>query len=306
MQSSGTTAYLFPGQGSQSVGMGRALAEAEPQARTLWEEADQVLDFSLSGLAFEGTEAELQRTENAQPALLAASIASLRVLQSRGVLAPASYLAGHSLGEYTALVAAESLQFADAVRLVRRRGELMAREGDRVGVAMAAIIGLPPETVSELAAASGAQVANRNSPEQTVISGEADAVERASAALREAGARRVLPLSVSGAFHSSLMRPLADEFAEVAARVEMRPPVLPVVSNVSARPLLTEAEVRRELVEQLYSPVNWTQTLYYLQGEGVDSFVEIGPGKVLAGLVKRTLPGATVTGSDSLQAVVAR
>ncbi len=306
MQSSGTTAYLFPGQGSQSVGMGRALAEAEPQARTLWEEADQVLGFSLSGLAFEGTEAELQRTENAQPALLAASIASLRVLQSRGLLAPASYLAGHSLGEYSALVAAESLQFADAVRLVRRRGELMAREGDRVGGAMAAIIGLPPETVSELAAISGAQVANRNSPEQTVISGEADAVERASAALREAGARRVLPLSVSGAFHSSLMRPLADEFAEVAALVELCPPVLPVVSNVSARPLQTEAEVRRELVEQLYSPVNWMQTLYYLQGEGVDSFVEIGPGKVLAGLVKRTLPGATVTGSDSLQAVVAR
>ncbi len=306
MQSSGTTAYLFPGQGSQSVGMGRALAEAEPQARTLWEEADQVLGFSLSGLAFEGTEAELQRTENAQPALLAASIASLRVLQSRGLLAPASYLAGHSLGEYSALVAAESLQFADAVRLVRRRGELMAREGDRVGGAMAAIIGLPPETVSELAAVSGVQVANRNSPEQTVISGETDAVERASAALRETGARRVLPLSVSGAFHSSLMRPLADEFADAVARVEIRPPVLPVVSNVSARPLLTEAEVRRELVEQLYSPVNWMQTLYYLQGEGVDSFVEIGPGKVLAGLVKRTLPGATVTGSDSLQAVVAR
>lgn len=306
MQSRVATGYLFPGQGSQSVGMGRALAEAEPQARALWEEADQVLGFSLSGLAFEGTDAELQRTENAQPALLTASIASLRVLQSRDALAPASHLAGHSLGEYSALVAAESLQFADALRLVHRRGELMAREADQVGGAMAAIIGLPTEMVGELAAAAGAQVANRNSPEQTVISGETAAVERASAALHEAGARRVLPLSVSGAFHSSLMRPLADEFAEAVALIEIRPPVLPVVSNVSARPLQSEADVRQELVEQLYSPVNWTQTLYYLRGEGIERFVEIGPGKVLAGLVKRTLPGATVTSSDSIQAVVAR
>lgn len=306
MSSSAATAYLFPGQGSQSIGMGRALATAESLARSTWEEADKVLGFSLSGLAFDGAEAELQRTENAQPALLVASIASLRVLQDRELLAPPSYLAGHSLGEYTALVAASSLSFADAVRLVRRRGELMAQEGDRTGGSMAAVIGPSPEQVTEAAAVSGAEVANRNSPEQTVISGETTAVERACEILRAAGARRVLPLSVSGAFHSSLMRGLADEFAEVVAGINFNAPSSPVVSNVNARPLRTVAEIRRELVEQLYSPVNWVQTLYFLQGEGIESFVEIGPGKVLTGLVKRTLPEASVANSDSLQAAVAR
>ncbi len=300
MSSNVATAYLFPGQGSQSVGMGRDLA-AETDARALWEEADDTLGYSLSKIAWEGPDAELQRTENAQPALLVASLATLRVLASRAVLndAPA-YVAGHSLGEYTALVAAGSLTFADALRLVRLRGELMAAEGDRVGGAMAAVMGLSADLVGSISEEEGVDVANRNSPEQTVVSGEVGAVARVVERLRGAGARRVVPLPVSGAFHSRLMRPLADRFAQAVADVSLSSPRIPVISNVSAQPLRDEAEIRRELVEQLYSPVEWVRTLEYLHTHGVTRYIEVGPGKVLTGLVRRTLPGAEAIASDSL------
>ncbi|MDP9381616.1 MAG: ACP S-malonyltransferase [Chloroflexota bacterium] len=300
MSSNVATAYLFPGQGSQSVGMGRDLA-AETDARALWEEADDTLGYSLSKIAWEGPDAELQRTENAQPALLVASLATLRVLASRVVLSDApAYVAGHSLGEYTALVAAGSLTFADALRLVRLRGELMAAEGDRVGGAMAAVMGLSADLVGSISEEEGVDVANRNSPEQTVVSGEVGAVARVVERLRGAGARRVVPLPVSGAFHSRLMRPLADRFAQAVADVSLSSPRILVISNVSAQPLRDEAEIRRELVEQLYSPVEWVRTLEYLHTHGVTRYIEVGPGKVLTGLVRRTLPGAEAIASDSL------
>ncbi len=301
---SNLTAYLFPGQGSQHVGMGRDLARTESVARRLWEEADQTLDFALSALAFAGPADQLQATENAQPALLVASIATLRVLTGRGVLGAPAYLAGHSLGEYSALVAAQSLTFPDALRLVRTRGVLMAAEGKRVDGAMAAVLGLAPEEVATACAAEGVDVANYNSPEQTVISGEAAALDRAIERVKQAGARRVVPLAVSGAFHSRLMRPVAEEFAAAVTGVSVSEPTMPLVCNVSATPLTTAEQVRRELVEQLYSPVCWVRTLEFLREAGVGRYVEIGPGNVLAGLAKRTLPGATVASSDGLLTAV--
>lgn len=301
---SNRTAYLFPGQGSQHVGMGRDLARTESVARRLWEEADQTLGFALSTLAFEGPADQLQATENAQPALLVASIATLRVLTGRGVLGAPAFLAGHSLGEYSALVAAQSLTFADALRLVRTRGALMAAAGKCVDGAMAAVMGLAPEEVAAACAAEGVDVANYNSPEQTVISGEAAAVGRAVERVKQAGARRVVPLAVSGAFHSRLMRPLAEEFAGTMKDVAIAEPKMPVVCNVSATPLTSADAVRRELVEQLYSPVSWVRTLEFLRDASVGRYVEIGPGNVLAGLAKRTLPGATVATSDGLLTAV--
>jgi len=280
--------------------MGLELYEAEPAARAVWAEADASLAFALSSLAFHGPEDELQLTQNAQPALLAAGVAAHRVLTARGVVAPPAYLAGHSLGEYTALVAACCLRFSDAVRLVRRRGELMAEAGERSGGAMSAVIGLDADELAELCEREGVDVANYNSPDQSVISGMPDAVARAGEAARAAGARRIVPLAVSGAFHSRLMAPVAERFAEELASVEVAPPAVPVVGNVHAVPLETEAAVRAELLAQLYSPVRWVQTIEFLVARGVEHYIELGPGKVLAALVRKTAPGVVVESSDSL------
>lgn len=281
-------AVLFPGQGSQHTGMGLELAEAFPAAREVFRTADDVLGFALSELCWKGPEEELRRTENAQPAILVHSLAAWAVtrehLASRVRLA-----AGHSLGEFSAYAAAGALEIPDAVRLVRRRGELMAAA--RAGT-MSAIVGLEPHAVEEICEkveASGGTVvaANFNSPVQIVISGEAAAVEQARELAKAAGARMVKPLPVSGAFHSPLM---AD--AEAGLRAELdgvpfRDPKFPVVANATAEPVREAAAARSSLVRQLTAPVRWTQSILRIADEGVDQFVELGPGKVLTGLLRR-------------------
>lgn len=296
------TAYVFPGQGSQAVGMGRDLYDADPTARAVWEEADDALGLRISRLAFDGPQQELNRTENAQPALLAASVAACEVLRRRGVISPPAMAAGHSLGEYSALVAAGAISFGAAIMLVRRRGELMAAEGERTGGAMLAVIGLAAERLEAVCARIGVDVANYNSPDQTVISGPVEAVQEAGELARDAGARRVVPLAVSGAFHSRLMRPAAAAFEAALREVPLSVPTIPVIGNVDAEPLTSPEQIRTELVLQIWSPVLWTDTLHRLAAAGIGQVVEVGPGKVLSALVRRTLPGVEAIPSDELLA----
>ena len=292
-----SVALLCPGQGAQRVGMGRDLAEAFPAAREAFAAADDALGFALSKVMWEGPEDLLTRTDHAQPAILAHSAAVWAVVRER--LAPAVRgAAGHSLGEYSAYLMAGSLGLAEAARLVRRRGELMRAAGDARPGMMAAVMGLAPERVAELcaAASSAAQVvvaANLNAPDQTVISGDPAAVERAGVLLKAAGAKRVLPLKVSGAFHSPLMEPPAREFAADLAGVALRAPAFPVIANASASAITTADEARRRLAEQLTSPVRWIEAVRRLAevaGAGV-RFMELGPGTALTGLARRILSG---------------
>jgi [acyl-carrier-protein] S-malonyltransferase len=297
------TAFLFPGQGSQKVGMGASLCAAYPELKaSLFERADELLGFPLSALCFRGPEEELTRTENAQPALLLVSVAALEALRRRGTRPDA--VAGHSLGEYTALVAAEALPFEDALRVVRRRGELMAKVGERTKGSMAAIMGLPPESVEAICRDAGAagvvQVANYNAPTQSVISGEQAAVDRAAALARERGAARVQMLNVSGAFHSRLMAPLRDEMAVVLGQIDLHAPRVPVVANITADFVRSQDEIRQALIDQVAGAVRWTDLLHRLAAEGITRFVEVGPGRVLTGLARRTLPAADVLTSEQL------
>lgn len=292
-------AFLFPGQGSQTVGMGRDLAEYYPVAAQTFAEADEILGFGLSKLCFEGPEAELTDTINAQPALLVTGVALLRVLeQELGQVAPLNvnapaYAAGHSMGEYSALVAAGAVTFADGLRLVRERGRLMKQAGEQTPGMMAAILGLDEEPVAticaQVAAETGGvvQVANDNCPGQIVISGDRAGMEAAMVALGHAGARKVVPLAVSIAAHSPLMQPASEALRAAIEATPVNRPRVPMIGNTTAQPLTTAAAIRDELAAQLTGGVRWTSSIQRALADGVTEFVELGPGEALVGMIRR-------------------
>jgi [acyl-carrier-protein] S-malonyltransferase len=304
-----TLALLLPGQGSQEVGMGRALAEAYPEAARTFREADDVLGVPLSRIMWEGPGTELLETRNAQPAILVHSVATLRVLGER--IAHAEMAAGHSLGEFSAHVATGTLTFEDALRAVRLRGELMFEAGLRREGTMAAVLGLDDEAVEEVCHdvsedRSVVVTANLNSPGQVVISGDVAAVERAVEAVREAGARRVVPLSVSGAFHSPLMEPAQEGLRAHLEAVKFDRPRFPVVSNVTARPVADGDTARLLLVEQLTAPVRWAESVRTMLALGASRFLEVGPGSVLAGLNRRNargIPSSSVGSPEDVESL---
>ncbi len=301
----GAVAFVFPGQGSQRVGMARDLWESEPAARAVLERADEVLGFPLTRLMFEGPEEELTATENAQPAIVAHSAACFALLEAKG-LKPA-LTAGHSLGEYAAVAAAGALGFSETIILVRRRGELMARVGREVGGSMAAIIGLDRPVVEEVC--SRAQevgtvvVANYNCPGQIVISGEADAVSEAMRLAKEAGAKRAVPLRVSGAFHSPLMALAAPEMRSLLDGAPFTGAAVPVVSNLDATPRSDAEGIREALARQITGSVLWEQSVRVMVDRGVTSFVEVGPGTVLCGLIRRIAPEAEVRSAGTAEEI---
>ncbi|MDN2567690.1 ACP S-malonyltransferase [Aquibium sp. A9E412] len=286
-------AFTFPGQGSQTVGMGRELADAFAEARAVFEEVDAALGEPLSRLMWEGPEETLTLTANAQPALMAVSMAAIRVLQARGLdlAGKVAYVAGHSLGEYTALCAAGMFSLADTARLLRIRGNAMQAAVPVGEGAMAAILGLDQEAVEAACAEAGAggvcQIANDNGGGQLVISGTKPAVEQAARICTERGAKRALMLPVSAPFHSALMAPAADAMRAALAEVDKRAPVVPLVANVTARPLDDPDEIARRLVEQVTGRVRWRESVEWLAAEGVETLYEIGTGKVLSGLARR-------------------
>ena len=306
------TAFVFPGQGSQTVGMCKEFYDNYACAKKVFEEADEALGFSIAKMCFEGPEDQLRLTMNTQPAILTCSIAVLAVLRENGL--NCQIAGGHSLGEYSALVAAGSLSLADAVRSVRKRGQFM-QEAVPVGEgAMAAVMGLEPETIDaicrkvEAECGEAVQAVNFNCPGQVVIAGAAGAVAKAIDALKEAGARRAGSLPVSAPFHSTLMRPAAARLKEVLDEVEFHDAKFPVVANVTAKPVTKAEEIRSLLVQQAASPVKWEMSMRYMLGEGFDTFVEVGPGKVLTGFTRkidRTANALNVEDMDSLEKTLA-
>ncbi|MCA1951683.1 MAG: ACP S-malonyltransferase [Hyphomicrobiales bacterium] len=293
------TAFLFPGQGSQAIGMGQALAEAFPAARAVFEEVDAALGQKLSRLMFEGPEAELTLTANAQPALMAHSLAVIRVLEVEKGLdlaRDAAFVAGHSLGEYSALCAAGALNLAETARLLRIRGDAMQAAVPVGEGAMAALLGAEWELASEIAreAAQGAvcDVANDNGGGQVVLSGDKAAIDRACAIARERGVKRAIPLPVSAPFHSRLMAPAAERMRAALADAEIRAPQVPVVANVTAGPVSDPEAIRKNLVDQVCGSVRWRESMLWLGASGVTRFIECGTGKVLTGIAKRLVAGS--------------
>jgi [acyl-carrier-protein] S-malonyltransferase len=286
-KSKSKTAHVFPGQGSQSVGMGSKLYQSAPKAKEVFQEADEALQFPISQLCFEGPEEELRQTINAQPAIMTVSVACLRAAREVDHSVSPSFVAGHSLGEYTALVDANVLDFADAVRLVRERGRLMQKAGEIKPGGMAAVIGINEATLREICCETGAEIANFNSPGQIVISGSKEAIARAMASAKTRGVRSVVPLQVSGAFHSTLMQPTLEGMSEAISRISFRTPQIPIVVNSTAQPVTTAEGVKEELLRQLCNCVKWQPSVEYMVEEGVSTFIEIGPGRVLSGLIKR-------------------
>jgi [acyl-carrier-protein] S-malonyltransferase len=285
-------AFVFPGQGAQKVGMGRALAEAFPVCRDTFDEADAALGEPLSRLCFDGPEDRLMLTENTQPAILAVSVAACRLVESRGVRAASA--AGHSLGEYSAHVAAGTLSFADALTTVRRRGQYMQQAVPVGEGAMAAVLGLDPEGIAAACAEAATEMAGRvvspanlNAPGQVVIAGHADAVARAGEIAKSKGAKRIIPLAVSAPFHCALMKPAEDRLAPDLRRLSSRDPRFPVVANVDAEPKRYAASAIDALIRQVSSPVRWDDVVRRLIAEGATTFVELGPGTVLAGLIRK-------------------
>ena len=294
-----TRAFVFPGQGAQTIGMGKALAEAYPAAKAVFDEVDEALGENLSSLIWEGDADTLTLTRNAQPALMATSMAAFRALEAEGFgIQDADYVAGHSLGEYSALCAAGALSLTDTARLLRLRGQAM-QDAVPVGVgAMAAILGLDFATVDEIAREAAGdevcQAANDNDPAQVVISGHKAAVERAAVLAKERGAKRALMLPVSAPFHSALMQPAAAAMAEALAGVEIAAPEVPLIANVRAEPVTEPGAIRRLLVEQVTGAVRWRESIEFLAGAGVTEFWEIGAGKALSGMIKRISKDAVV------------
>jgi [acyl-carrier-protein] S-malonyltransferase len=309
-------AFVFPGQGSQAVGMGRALAEAFPAARHVFQEVDEALKQKLSKLMFEGFESDLTLTENAQPALMAVSQAVLRVLETEGkwtLSAKARFVAGHSLGEYSALAAAGSLSIPDAARLLKLRGQAM-QKAVPVGIgAMAALLGLDLPQAQEIAAAAAKETglvcsaANDNAPGQVVVSGHKEAVDRAIAIAAEKGAKRSVLLPVSAPFHCALMQPAADAMREALKKTTFNVPAVPVIANVTAAPVSDPEQIRKLLVEQITATVRWRESVETMKREGVTRIFEIGTGKVLAGLVKRIdreIEGSSVGTPEDIEAAL--